>query len=158
SHTIKNIDEITTTVAQHKDDLAAMMLAGRQTLEGTAKVGQSSIALIDQGSLLLKKFSHSINGLHNVILATNAAVTQVSAASASTITLTHTGEKTLNAFNDRTLPQLGGLIDQLQQASTALTQLVSQLNQNPSQILYGAVPVPAGPGESGATKTPQAAP
>lgn len=147
--TIKNIDDITTTVAEHKDDLAAMIIAGRKTLEGTAKVSDSSIALINQGSALLQKFSQSINGLQGVITATNAAVTQVSAASTSTIELTQTGTKTLNAFNYRTLPQLGGLMDQLQQATTALTQLVNQLNQNPSQILYGAVPVPLGPGESG---------
>ncbi len=150
SSTIQNINEITTTVAQHKDDLAAMMIAGRQTLEGTAKISQSSVALIQQSTAFLDKFSQSIQGLQGVITATQAAVTQVNAASTSTIDLTQAGSKTLSTFNDRTLPQLGGLIEQLQQASTALTQLVRQINQNPSQILYGSAPIPPGPGESGA--------
>jgi phospholipid/cholesterol/gamma-HCH transport system substrate-binding protein len=150
SSTIQNINEITTTVAQHKDDLVAMMIAGRQTLEGTAKLSQSSVTLINQAAVFLDKFSQSIKGLQGVVAATQAAVTQVSAASTSTIDLTQAGSKTLGTFNDRTLPQLGGLIEQLQQASTALTQLVKQINQNPSQILYGSAPVPPGPGETGA--------
>ncbi|HQT42350.1 MAG TPA: MlaD family protein [Halothiobacillus sp.] len=144
---INNINEVTTTLADHRDDIVAMMVAGRQTLEGTAKLSQSSLVLIDQGQQLLKKFGQSIHSLQGVITATNTAVNQVSAASASTIQLTETGTKTLNAFNQRTLPELGGLLDQLQQASTSITQLVNQLNQNPSQILYGAVPAPSGPGE-----------
>ncbi|OZB37492.1 MAG: hypothetical protein B7X35_00140 [Halothiobacillus sp. 14-56-357] len=147
-NTLQNIDTLSTVLAQHKDDISAAIIAGRTTLQNTAVVSQSANLLIKQSQQLIKSFNKSIQGLKGTLDAANEAANKVSAASESTLTMSKTGNETLTNFNQQTLPVLDGLLTQLQETSRALTQLVNEINENPSQILYGTAPIPPGPGES----------
>lgn len=145
--TLDHIDALTSMLAERRSDISAAIIAGRKTLEHTATASQSANELIDQSRQLVQTFNKSIQGLQGTLNAANDAANKVSAASDSTLAMTQTGKQTLSNFNQRTLPVLNGLLSQLQATSAALTRLVNQLNDNPSQILYGAAPIPPGPGE-----------
>lgn len=145
--TLENVDELTTMLAQRKEDLSEAIIAGRKTLQNTAIASQSANKLIGQTSHLVQTFQRSIRGLEATLTAADQAAKRVTAASDSTISMTQTGNQTLSDFNQRTLPVLNGLLTQLHDTSVALTRLVNQLNNNPSQILYGSAPIPPGPGE-----------
>lgn len=145
--TLDNINVLASMLAERRADISTAIIAGRKTLQNTAVASQSANKLIDQSSQLVQTFRKSIQGLETTLTAANTAANKVSAASDSTITMTQAGNKTLNNFNQRTLPVLDNLLMQLQETSVALTRLVNQLNDNPSQILYGSAPIPPGPGE-----------
>jgi phospholipid/cholesterol/gamma-HCH transport system substrate-binding protein len=147
-NTLQNINTLSTVLAEHKDDISAAIIAGRTTLQNTAEASQSANSLIKQSQRLIARFDKSIQGLKSTLTAANDAANKVSAASESTLTMSKTGNETLTNFNQQTLPVLDGLLTQLQETSRALTQLVNEINENPSQILYGTAPIPPGPGES----------
>lgn len=156
SKTLSDINELTAALAEHRGDIADAIVAGRKTLQNTAEVTHSTAALLRQGQQVLNKFSRSIDALQQTLNTTNMAVGKVAKASESTEKLTQVGTATLVDIKQQTLPELGSLLKRLQDASMSISQLVRQLNANPSQILYGAPPVPPGPGESGARATPGA--
>lgn len=145
--TLDHIDALTSMLAERRSDISAAIIAGRKTMENSAVASQSANKLIDQSRQLVQTFKKSIQGLEATLTATDRAANKVSAASDSTLAMTQTGNQTLKNFNQRTLPVLDGLLSQLQETSVALTRLVNQLNDNPSQILYGSAPIPPGPGE-----------
>lgn len=147
SKTLNDINALTTMLAERRGDIADAIVAGRQTLQNTADVTHSTAALMKQGQRVLDKFSRSIDALQQTLTTTNAAVGQVAKASDSTVQFTTAGTKTLDDLRQQTLPELGSLLARLQAASVSIAQLVRQINANPSQILYGAPPVPPGPGE-----------
>lgn len=155
--TLDNIDALTTALADHRGDIADAIVAGRKTLQNTAAVTHSTAALMKQGQGVLNKFSRAIDALQQTLNTTNAAVGKVAKASESTEKLTQAGTATLLDIKQQTLPELGSLLERLQDASVSISQLVRQLNANPSQILYGAAPVPPGPGEAGARAAPATA-
>lgn len=145
--TLDDINVLTTALANHQGDISEAIVAGRKTLQNTAVVTHSTAALLQQGKQVMSKFSQSIDSLTQTLNAANQAVGKVAKASESTEELTRAGTDTLTDLRQQTLPELGSLLAQLQQASMSISQLVRQLNANPSQILYGAPSVPPGPGE-----------
>ncbi|ANJ67982.1 hypothetical protein A9404_11900 [Halothiobacillus diazotrophicus] len=145
--TLNDVHQLTSTLAARRVDIADAIVAGRKTLQNTADVTQSTAALMKQAQAVLNKFSRAIDALEATLDTTNAAVGQVAKASESTVQLTHSGTKTLDELRQQTLPELGSLLERLQNASASIAQLVRQINANPSQILYGVPPVPPGPGE-----------
>lgn len=147
SKTLNDINALTATLAERRGDISDAIVAGRQTLQNTADVTHSTAALMKQGQRVLDQFSRSIDALQQTLTTTNAAVGQVAKASDSTVQFTAAGTKTLDDLRQQTLPELGSLLARLQAASVSIAQLVRQINANPSQILYGAPPVPPGPGE-----------
>ncbi|HUX81378.1 MAG TPA: MlaD family protein [Halothiobacillus sp.] len=155
--TLDNIDALTTALAERRGDIAEAIVAGRKTLQNTAEVTHSTAGLLRQGRHVLNKFSRAIDALQQTLNTTNAAVVKVAKASESTEKLTQAGTATLLDIKQQTLPELGSLLERLQDASVSISQLVRQLNANPSQILYGAAPVPPGPGEAGARAAPATA-
>ncbi|WP_407275060.1 MlaD family protein [Halothiobacillus sp. DCM-1] len=146
---LDNVHTVTQTLADHQADIGEFIAAARQTAQHTARLTQSTITLVQQLEGLTDRFSRSIVGLKEALSATKTAANQVSDASQSTIRLTTTGTTMVQRLDQRVLPELSGLIDQLQQASLATTRLLNQLSDNPSRILYGAAPLPPGPGEAG---------
>lgn len=148
---LDNVHAVTQTLADHRSDIAELIVSARQTAQHTATLTKTSIALVQQMDALASRFNQSIVGLKDALTATKTAANQVSDASQSTIRLTTTGTAMVQRLDQRVLPELTGLLDQLQQASLATTRLLSQLGDNPSRILYGSAPVPPGPGESSAS-------
>lgn len=145
--TLQHIDTLTAVLAEHQSDIAAAITAGRKTLENTAVASNSANKLIDQSRQLVATLQKSTRGLQATLVAVNEAANKVSAASGGTLMMTQAGDRTLNNFNQRTLPVLNSLLTQLQDTSVAFSLLANELNDNPSQILYGSAPVPPGPGE-----------
>lgn len=150
---LDNVHTVTQTLADHHSDLGELVSSARQTTQHTAKLTQSTISLVAHIDQLIARFSQSIIGLKETLAATQTAANKVSDASQSTIRLTNAGTTMVQRLDLRVLPELSGLIDQLQQASQSTTRLLNQLNDNPSRILYGAAPLPPGPGESGSHPT-----
>ncbi|HXE38926.1 MAG TPA: MCE family protein, partial [Azonexus sp.] len=74
---------------------------------------------------------------------------------ADNVTHTSTGTgKTVDAmgagvkhFTGETLPEMERLLGELGELSLALRRLTEQTERNPSSLLLGRQPVPAGPGE-----------
>ncbi len=145
---LDNVHTVTQTLADHHSDLGELVSSARQTAQRTAQLTQSSISLVAQIDRLVDRFNQSILGLKATLAATQTAANKVSDASQTTIRLTTTGTTMVQRLDQRVLPELSGLLDQLQQASQSTTRLLNQLNDNPSRILYGSAPIPPGPGET----------
>ena len=71
---------------------------------------------------------------------------------------TKTAGKTINSmgadvqrFTGETLPELERLLGELTVLSASLRRLSDQMQRNPSGLIFGRTPVPAGPGESSMT-------
>jgi phospholipid/cholesterol/gamma-HCH transport system substrate-binding protein len=57
------------------------------------------------------------------------------------------GQAAMQMFSNQALPQAIQTLNSMQSLSTRLDQLTSELEQNPSMLIRGRKPLPAGPGE-----------
>ncbi len=146
--TLQHVDQISATLAAHRDDLGATLAQLRQAIAQLVSLGAHGEQLSVQGSALLAQLDVDARQLQHTLDAVDAAAARWRDAGTGATRLARSGNRALDRLQQRTLPGVDRLGDRLGQLSAQLTELVRSLRANPAQLLYGAPPPPPGPGES----------
>ncbi len=146
--TLRHLDELSGTLAAHRDDLGATLAQLRQASAQLVALGAHGEQLSTQGRAVLAQIDVDARQLQGTLDAVNAAAASWRDAGTGATQLARNGNRALDRLQQRTLPGVDRLGDRLGQLSAQLTELVRSLRANPAQLLYGAPPPPPGPGES----------
>jgi phospholipid/cholesterol/gamma-HCH transport system substrate-binding protein len=125
------------TVAARRAQIDSGLLDAARTLDHTA---QASAQL----GPVLERISRSATAIET--MGTEVARTSVSAG--KTVDVVGADVKRLSV---ETLPELERLLGELSALTTSLRRLSEQTERDPRGLIFGRQPVPAGPGEKGAT-------
>ena len=151
-HLSTNIDAILSdrnqaALASTLSDLAtvAHLLAARKAtidegITDTARGAHNAARLSAQLGPVLDQLSRSAEAVEHM----GNATAQASTHAGNTL---QSIDGSVQRFNAQTLPELQGLIGELEDLSTSLRRLSEQAERNPSELLLGPPPVPEGPGE-----------
>ena len=154
SETLTNLQQLSQTLADHRQDIGDTLASIREASGQIASVSQGGAKLVDHGDQVLTRLGQVVDGLRHSLSLVNHAAKRVGVASDTTVTFTRAGTKAVHRLSDQTLPDFDQLLSELQGLSRSLTRLVDNLNQNPSQLLYGSPGAPPGPGEPGVGASP----
>jgi len=149
SHTLKNLESLSQTLADHRQDIGDTLSALQETSHHVAAMTAGGKHLVAHGDKVLDDLDQAVKGIGKTLGLVNHAAGRVAQASDTTVTFTRAGTKTVQHLSDQTLPDFNLLLTELQSLSQSLTALVNNLRDNPSQLLYGNPGVAPGPGEKG---------
>ncbi len=139
---------VSASVSAHSDDIAQTLVAMRQASQELAAVGAHGEQLSARGQRLIQHLDETTQHLQSTLGTLDATARTWNGAAREVTRLGGAGNRVVGNLQQRTLPGLDRLSDNLRSLSVQLTDLVRSLRSDPSQLLYGA-PTPApGPGES----------
>jgi phospholipid/cholesterol/gamma-HCH transport system substrate-binding protein len=133
SHALADLAALSHTLAERRGTLDAAIINGAATLAQTRQASSGLTPLMD-------RLGHSADSVTR--LGDTATL-----ASARAADVAQQLGQTLRHANADTLPQLQGLMAELDALSVSLRQLSDQTVRSPSGLLLGRSPVPLGPGE-----------
>ena len=132
---LADIATVARTLAARKDTIDAGIIQAGRTLENSAQVTAQMGAVVD-------RIGRSADAVEK--MGTEVAKTSVSAGRA----VDAVGAD-VKRFSVETLPELERLLGELSTLSSSLRRLSEQTERDPSGLIFGRKPVPAGPGETG---------
>ena len=132
---LADIATVARTLAARKDTIDAGITQAGRTLENSAQVTAQMGAVVD-------RIGRSADAVEK--MGTEVAKTSVSAGRA----VDAVGAD-VKRFSVETLPELERLLGELSTLSSSLRRLSEQTARDPSGLIFGRKPVPAGPGETG---------
>ena len=133
---LRDIAEVSRTVAARRDALDAIIVDASRTLSNAARATA-------QAGPLIERLGRSAEAIETM----GQEVARTSEAAGRTVNSVGADVK---RFTAETLPELERLLGELSVLSGSLRRLSDQAERNPSGLLFGRRPVPAGPGESSA--------
>lgn len=122
------------TLAERRDSLDAGLRDAARTFKQTAEAADGlapAIERIDKAAAAVEKMGDEVS--------------RTSASAGQTIRVVGSD---VERFTAETLPELERLLGELRDLTTSLRRLSEQTERNPSGLLFGRRPVPAGPGEA----------
>ncbi len=129
--------------------LASIQRASDQIAATATRLGPALDAmprLADQADSVL----HGVNAL---TLSMNRLTThtdkQLARTGKSLASLSQTSQALSQRLLDQSLPRLNTLLDELSRTSRNLDQLLTQIQEQPSSLVFGGQKIPPGPGEPG---------
>jgi phospholipid/cholesterol/gamma-HCH transport system substrate-binding protein len=129
--------------------LASIQRASDQIAATAVRLGPALDAmprLADQADSVL----HGVNAL---TLSMNRLTThtdkQLARTGKSLASLSQTSQALSQRLLDQSLPRLNTLLDELSRTSRNLDQLLTQIQEQPSSLVFGGQKIPPGPGEPG---------
>lgn len=147
--TLNNLQTLSQTLADHREDIGATLSALRETSQHVAAITADSKHLISHGDRVLDDLDSAVKGVGKTLDLVNHAAGRVAKASDTTVTFTKAGTQAVQHLSNQTLPDFNILLVELQGLSQSLTRLVDNLRENPAQLLYGSPGAAPGPGEAG---------
>ncbi|MGC9456826.1 MAG: MlaD family protein [Halothiobacillaceae bacterium] len=151
---LRNVASLTDTLADHREDLAAFIEAGRSTAENTATLTARAETLMTRSESLISDGREAAQALTQVAQRANETLLRVESASTSAreagdaaTRLSETGRETLEQVRAQTLPEFEQLLVQVNSLSREMTLLVNELRDDPRRLITGGPRQPAGPGE-----------
>jgi len=132
--TLADLASLAHTLAARKDSIDAGLIDAARTFERAARAAariEPTLERIGRGADALGKMGD--------------AVTQTSETAGKTI---NSVGSDVSRLTSETMPELERLLRELSVLSTSLRRLSEQTERNPSSLIFGQRPVPAGPGET----------
>ena len=133
SSALADIASVSRTIAARKDTLDAGITTAARTFDNSARAAAQLGPAID-------RIGHSAKALEKM----GSDVALASANAGKTVVAVGADVKQLAA---ETLPELQRLLGELNALSASLRRFSEQAERNPTSLLFGRRPVPAGPGE-----------
>jgi len=132
---LADIATVARTLAARKDTIDAGIIQAGRTLENSAQVTAQMGAVVDR----IGRSADAVEKMGNEVAKTSASAgLAVDAVGAD-----------VKRFSVETLPELERLLGELSTLSSSLRRLSEQTERDPSGLIFGRKPVPAGPGEKG---------
>ena len=134
TRTLANMATVSQALAERTDALDSGIASASRTFGNTARA-------TEQLGPLLERIGRSAEALEQLGQSATVASTRAGR------TVDAVGAD-VQRFTAQTLPELQRLLGELNVLSTSLRRVSEQVERNPSGLLFGRAPVPAGPGES----------
>jgi phospholipid/cholesterol/gamma-HCH transport system substrate-binding protein len=131
---VADIAAVAQTVAARKDILDAGIVNAARTLQNSAHAS----ARLDPAIERISRSAEALEKMGNEVARTSAGAGQ---------TVNEVGAD-VKRFTAETLPELERVLAELSVLSTSLRRLSEQTERNPGGLLFGRMPVAAGPGET----------
>jgi len=131
---VADIAAVAQTVAARKDILDAGIVNAARTLQNSAHAS----ARLDPAIERISRSAEALEKMGNEVARTSAGAGQ---------TVNEVGAD-VKRFTAETLPELERVLAELSVLSTSLRRLSEQTERNPAGLLFGRMPVAAGPGET----------
>ena len=134
---LADLSAITRTVATHRSELADSITKGNAALDRFAAVGKQ---LDERLPEVLEQTAASVRALRET-------TREVARASASLGATLDGSRADIAQFTGQTLPESGLLVAELRHLTATLQRLASDLERQPSQLIFGRAAPVRGPGE-----------
>lgn len=134
---LADIATVARTLAARKDTIDAGITHAGSTLENTAKATANLAAVVDR----IGRSADAVEKMGNEVARTSASAGKAVDAVGADV----------KRFSTETLPELERLLGELSTLSSSLRRLSEQTTRDPRGLIFGRKPVPAGPGETGAS-------
>jgi phospholipid/cholesterol/gamma-HCH transport system substrate-binding protein len=131
---LADIAVVSRTVAARKDTLDAGMAAATRTFESASRAAAQAGPAIER----IGRSAESIERMGEEVARTSISAGKTADSVGADVT----------RFTAETLPELERLLGEVGVLSTSLRRLSERTERDPRGLLFGRVPVPAGPGES----------
>lgn len=128
-NTLTDIETLSRTLAARSATIDATLSNAARTMEGTARLANELPLLEQRVQRSADAFDHMANALSH-------------AGESASSTLNNTQQ-----FTNETLPEAHQLVTELRDLTGSLQRFSSDLEKNPSVLLYGKPAAPRGPGE-----------
>ena len=137
---LADLSVITRTIAGRKDAIDKGLASAARTFDNGARVTAELGPVIER----VGRSADAVKGMGDEAARASAAAGKTVEAAGKTV---ETIGGDVKRFTAETLPELERLLGELSVLSTSLRRLSEQTQRNPSSLLFGRTPVPAGPGE-----------
>ena len=127
--TLTDIHTLSSTLAARSATIDASLTNASRTLEGTARLSNELPILAQRVQQSADRFDRMANALTDAGVSANNVLNNT------------------QQFTSETLPEVQQLVIELRKLTDSLQHFSSDLERNPSQLLYGKPPSPKGPGE-----------
>jgi phospholipid/cholesterol/gamma-HCH transport system substrate-binding protein len=134
TNAMADIATVAHTIAARKDDLDVGIVRAARTFDNSARATEQLDSVIEQ-------IGRGAEAVEN--MGSEAALASISAGN----TINEVGSD-VKRFTSETLPELERLLGELSVLSNSLRRLSEQTERNPAGLLFGRMPVSAGPGET----------
>lgn len=134
---LADIAAVARTLAARKDTIDAGITHAGSTLENTSKATANLAAVVDR----IGRSADAVEKMGNEVARTSASAGKAVDAVGADV----------KRFSTETLPELERLLGELSTLSSSLRRLSEQTTRDPRGLIFGRKPVPAGPGETGAS-------
>jgi len=134
---LADIAAVARTVAARKDTIDAGIGNAGRTLKNTEQATQQMSAVLDR----IGRSADAVEKMGNEVAKTSASAGKTADTLGAEV----------KHFSVATLPELERLLGELTTLSSSLRRLSEQTERDPRGLIFGRKPVPAGPGETGAT-------
>ena len=145
--TVEQLDTVTGTLADERDQMRSLLRNAARTAENTASLTAKSDRLVGHAEASLQSLDKAIVKVSGAMDTFEATADRVATAADATVGFSQAGEDAAREISQRTLPDVGLLIRDLRELSRRLSDFTSTLDENPSRALIGGNERPAGPGE-----------
>lgn len=138
--TVADLRQVTRALAQHSDDLGAVMAGSAVVARNGAQASADLPRLVEQVERSAAAVERMADALGQAGRSASGALAGVQAAAAGTSTA-------VQRLEGEALPELGRLVGELQALTASLGRVSRELERNPALLLQGRPPSPAAPGE-----------
>ena len=135
--TIRDLSEVVHSVAAHKTQIEQSLNGAARSADNLAKL---TAALNEEVPVLLARINKSATAL-------NTMTEDLAQTSKAVRSVVNDNRPALEQFSRHTLPEAGALVVELRQLAGALGRVASDLEREPSSLVFGKTPPPRGPGE-----------
>lgn len=133
SSTLTDLAKLSHTLAVRSSTIDSSLTNAARTMENTARLTDDLPQLIQRLQLSADKFDHMTQ--------------EISRASTGASGMLEGSRTDVQQFTGETLPELRQLVTELRDMAGSLRRVSTQLEQNPSTLLYGKPAARRGPGE-----------
>lgn len=134
---LSDLATVTQTLAARSQRLDQGMESAAQTFQSLAKVSRT---LNEELPVILTRVQRSAGALDSMSK-------DLARTSTAVGTLVADSKPNLEQFTGQTLSEVSLLVTELRQLTTTLQRAASQVEQEPSSLIFGRAPQPRGPGE-----------
>ncbi|KTG15972.1 MULTISPECIES: MlaD family protein [unclassified Guyparkeria] len=145
--TVHQLDQVTGTLAEERDQMRSLLRNAAQTVENTAEMTAKGERLVGHAESTLDSLDQAIVKVSGAMDTFEATADEVATAADATVGFSQAGEDAAREISRQTIPDISLLIRDLRELSRRLSDFTSTLDENPSRALIGGNERPAGPGE-----------
>ncbi len=146
-HTIRNLDQITGTLAEERDTLRSLLQNASRTAENTAELTENGERLLARADGTMESLDQAIGKFSVTMDTFDKTAERVATAAEVTVGFSQAGERAADEISNQTLPDISLLIRDLRDLSRRLSDFTSTLDDDPSRAIFGGDQRSPGPGE-----------
>ncbi|MFA7523012.1 MAG: MlaD family protein [Halothiobacillaceae bacterium] len=145
--TIRQLDEVTATLAAERNQMSALLRNAARTAENTASLTEKGDRLMAQAESTITSLNQAIGKVSGAMDTFEATANRIGVATDATVGFSQAGEQAAREISRQTIPDISVFIRDLRELTRRLSDFTSNLDQSPTRAFFGGTERPPGPGE-----------